>query len=330
MHKNYYIFSNGRLERKDNTVQFISADGNKRALPIEQMEGLYLMGEIDVNSKCINFLGSKGIFLHFFNYYDFYTGSFVPRLRQLSGRMLVKQVSMYTNESERLKLAKSFVLGSMENMYRNLRYYNSRGRDLDASMNMIKAMEKDLPGAKTVAEVMGYEGIARKAYYEAWPSIINQEIDFDKRVMHPPDTMINSLISFVNMMIYTRVLSEIYKTSLNSTISFLHEPGERRHSLSLDLAEIFKPLLGDRLLFKVLNKKQITPKSFTPGLNYLHLKKEAVQLLCTELDNRMKETIEHKDLGKSVSYQYLIRLECYKLYKHILGEKEYVPFTMKW
>src|SRR5699024_3957900 len=77
-----------------------------------------------------------------------------------------------------------------------------------------------------------------------------------------------TLISFVNTLIYTKVLGEIYQTQLNPTVSYLHEPGDRRFSLSLDLAEIFKPILGDRLIFSLLNRKQITEKSFTKGLNY--------------------------------------------------------------
>lgn len=148
--------------------------------------------------------------------------------------------------------------------------------------------------------------------------------------MHPPDNMINSLISFVNSLIYTKVLSEIYKTQLNPTISYLHEPGVRRFSLALDIAEIFKPLIGDRLIFALLNKKQITEDSFTKELNFLHLKKEASRLIMKQLDERLEKTITHKELGRKVSYQHLMRLECYKLVKHLMGEKEYEGFRIWW
>lgn len=166
--------------------------------------------------------------------------------------------------------------------------------------------------------------------YAAWNAIINQNINFEKRVMHPPDNMINSLISFVNSLVYTRMLSEIYHTQLNPTISYLHEPGVRRFSLCLDLSEIFKPLIGDRLIFSLLNKNQITEDSFTEELNFLHLKKSASQLIASEFENRMKQTIMHKEIGRQVSYQYLMRLECYKLIKHLLGEKEYEGFRIWW
>ena len=82
--------------------------------------------------------------------------------------------------------------------------------------------------------------------------------------------MINSLISFVNSLIYSKTLSEIYHTQLNATIRYLHEPGFRRYSLCLDLAEVFKPLIGDRLIFSLLNRRQITEESFTKELNFLH------------------------------------------------------------
>ena len=138
------------------------------------------------------------------------------------------------------------------------------------------------------------------------------------------------MISFVNSMIYAKILSEIYHTQLNPTISYLHEPGVRRFSLCLDVSEVFKPLIGDRLIFSLLNRKQITEDSFTKELNFLNLKKEASALISRELEERLKKTIMHKELGRQVSYQYLIRLEAYKLIKHLIGEKEYEGFKIWW
>ncbi len=138
------------------------------------------------------------------------------------------------------------------------------------------------------------------------------------------------MISFVNSMIYAKILSEIYHTQLNPTISYLHEPGVRRFSLCLDVSEVFKLLIGDRLIFSLLNRKQITEDSFTKELNFLHLKKEASALISRELEERLKKTIMHKELGRQVSYQYLIRLEAYKLIKHLIGEKEYEGFKIWW
>lgn len=330
MKRSYYIYNNGSLRRKDNTITFTDEYDEKKDLPIERVGDIYVMSEMSFNSSLINILSKYGIPVHFFNYYSFYTGSFYPRECLVSGNLLVQQVEYYSDSQKRLELAKAFIEGASYNIYRNLRYYNGRGKDVKFYMDAIEALRKQVPKSKTIQELMGYEGNIRKTYYSAWPVIIDQDIEFEKRVKNPPDNMINTLISFVNTLIYTKVLGEIYQTQLNPTISYLHEPGDRRFSLSLDLTEIFKPILGDRLIFSLLNRNQITKKSFTHGLNYLHLTKEASKIIVAELDAKMQTTIKHKTLNKTVSYQYLMRLECYKLIKHLLGEKLYEPFKIWW
>ncbi|MFQ7573813.1 MAG: CRISPR-associated endonuclease Cas1 [Lachnospira sp.] len=227
-------------------------------------------------------------------------------------------------------MQRKFIEAAADNIYRNLRYYNERGKDVSVYMIEIDSLRGKIKNARTIEELMGIEGNIRKQYYMSWNIIINQNIEFDKRVMHPPDNMINSLISFVNSLIYSKVLSEIYHTQLNPTVSYLHEPGVRRFSLCLDLSEVFKPLIGDRLIFSLLNRQQITEESFTKELNFLHLKKESSKLIVSELENRLKKTIMYKELGRQVSYQYLMRLEAYKLIKHIIGEKEYEGFRIWW
>ena len=330
MQQSFYVYNNGDLKRKDNTLRFTSYDGEKRDIPIERISDIYVMSEMSFNTTFLSYISQYGIPIHFFNYYNFYTGSFYPKESNLAGQLLVNQVQHYTEYDKRLLIAKKFIQAAADNIYRNLRYYNGRDKDVSEYMKDINSLRAGLSEVKSVQELMGIEGNIRKRYYAAWSVIINQEIEFDKRVMHPPDNMINSLISFVNSLVYTRTLSEIYHTQLNPTISYLHEPGVRRYSLCLDISEVFKPLIGDRLIFSLLNRKQITENSFTKELNYLHLKKEASKLIVSEFENRMKQTIMHKELGRQVSYQYLIRLEAYKLIKHLIGEKVYEGFRIWW
>ena len=330
MKQSYYLYKSGRLQRKDNTLEIIYKDNSKKVIPIERVEDIYIMTEFDFNTALLNFLAQYGVKIHFFNYYNFYTGSFYPKESNLAGQLLVNQVQHYTEYDKRLLIAKKFIQAAADNIYRNLRYYNGRDKNVSDYMKDIDSLRTGLVGVKSIQELMGIEGNIRKKYYAAWSVIINQEIEFDKRVMHPPDNMINSLISFVNSLVYTRTLSEIYHTQLNPTISYLHEPGIRRYSLCLDISEVFKPLIGDRLIFSLLNRKQITEKSFTKELNYLHLKKDASKLIVSEFEKKMKQTIMHKELGRQVSYQYLIRLEAYKLIKHLIGEKEYEGFRIWW
>ena len=260
MKQSYYLYNSGRLQRKDNTLEIVYKDGTKKSIPVERVDDIYVMTEFDFNTNLLNFLCQFGISVHFFNYYGFYTGTYYPKEALVSGKLLIKQVENYSDSSKRLKIAKAFIDAASYNIYRNLNYYNNRGKDVSLYMKEIEYLRRQIGLCNDVQELMGIEGNIRKVYYDSWNVIINQDIAFEKRVKNPPDNAINSLISYVNTIIYTRVLGEIYKTQLNPTISYLHEPSERRFSLCLDIAEIFKPIIADRLIFSMLNKKQITEK----------------------------------------------------------------------
>ena len=79
---------------------------------------------------------------------------------------------------------------------------------------------------------MGTEGNIRKTYYEAFNLILN-DLPMEGRSYHPPQSETNALISFGNMMSYSQCLRAIHQTQLNPLVSFLHQPGERRFSLSV-------------------------------------------------------------------------------------------------
>lgn len=330
MKQSYYLYKSGRLQRKDNTLEIVYKDATKKVIPVERVDDIYVMTEFDFNTSLLNFLSQFGINVHFFNYYGFYTGTYYPKEALVSGKLLIKQVQSYENNEKRLKIAQAFIEAASYNIYRNLTYYNNRGKDLSGYMKEIEFLRKQIGLTKNVEELMGVEGNIRKLYYDTWNIIINQDIGFEKRVKNPPDNAINSLISYVNTIIYTRVLSEIYKTQLNPTISYLHEPSKRRFSLCLDIAEIFKPIIGDRLIFSMLNKKQITEKDFENGLNFLYIKENARKEITKQIDLRLQTTIKHKTLGREVSYEYLMRLEIYKIIKSLLEDTEYEGFKMWW
>ena len=326
----FYILRDGDIKRKDNNVIMTSLEGETKNLKVEVADEVYLFGEIGLNTKLLNFISQKGIILHVFNYYGFYSGSYYPRESNVSGYLLVQQVRAYDDKENRLGIAKEVLKAASHNIHRNLRYYNRRGIDLETPIKNISSLINKLDFGQSINAIMGIEGNIRKVYYSTWNDIVKQDIQFTKRVKRPPDNMINTLISFINSLIYTTTLSEIYKTQLNPTISFLHQPGTKRFSLCLDISEIFKPLIVDRMIFSMLNKQQITEGDFEKESNFLYLKESGKRKILIEYDKRLENTIAHKDLNRDVSYRYLIRLECYKLIKHIIGEKEYVGFKIWW
>lgn len=334
MKKTYYLFNPGRLSRKDNTLQFIAVDENgadqpPKYLPVEGIDELYIFGSLVANSALYNFLGQNDVPVHFFDYYENYTGSFMPKDYLLSGRMLLAQTSNYADKKKRMTIARKFIEGAAFNMVKNLKYYNSRGKDLEPIIEIIDGYKEKIDAAPDTEVLMGVEGNIRQMYYQAFNLIIN-DFEMGNRTKQPPQNEVNALVSFGNMMCYSQCLRAIHQTQLNPTISYLHTPGERRYSLALDVAEIFKPLLVDRVIFKVLNKKEIQEKHFDKQLNKCLLNENGKKIFVQSFEERLSETIQHRSLKRSVSYKHLIKLECFKLSKHILGMEEYKPFKMWW
>lgn len=335
MKETYYLFNPGRLSRQDNTLRFTPLDEEGRELPakfipVEGLQNLYVFGSLDANSALFNFLGKKQVAVHYFDYYEHYTGSFQPKEYLLAGKMQVEQTKTYLSKARRLHLARRLVEGASANFLRNLKYYAGRGKSVEEQIAAIEKHQENLSAATDIAMLMGLEGNCRQVYYEAFDAIL-RDFEMGKRSKQPPKNEVNALISFGNMLCYTQSLDAIYHTQLNPTISFLHEPGARRYSLALDLAEVFKPILVDRTIFTLLNKREITEKHFDHLERGCFLNPAGKQIFLRAFEERLAETIQHRSLGKKVSYKYLLRLECYKLTKYILGmEAEYKPFKIWW
>lgn len=334
MKKTYYLFNAGRLSRKDNTLKFVAVDaeGNEQKpkyLPIEGVEDLYIFGALDVNSALLNFLGQQQVALHFFDHYENYTGSYMPREYLLAGKMQIQQTRYYLNKKLRLAIAQKLIDGASFNILKNLRYYHNRDKDLEAEIAAIKELRDKIDGSPDVAALMGVEGNIRQIYYGAF-DVILKNMTMGSRSKRPPQNEVNALISFGNMMCYSSCLRTIRHTQLNPTISYLHEPGARRYSLALDLAEIFKPILVDRVIFKLINKGEVKSRDFSKEMNRCLLKESGKKKFITVYEERLHETIKHRILKKQVSYKRLILLECYKLTKHVMKIEEYKPFKVWW
>jgi len=321
---NFYLTRNGVLKRKENTVYFVNKDG-RYLLPVNKIHSIYCYGRVTLTSGVVSYLAKHGICVHFFNHYGYYEGTFYPRESLVSGEVIVRQAEHYLEHEKRMFLAREIVRGAAWNMRKNLQYYRAR-----EAAEVVEEWEQRIDGADRISELMNVEGNIRSAYYGAFDDILPEKFKFERRTRRPPENMVNALISFANSLVYATTLSEIYNTQLSPAISYLHEPFERRYSLSLDISEIFKPFLGDRVIFKLLNKGVLKERHFERDFKYCLLSDEGRRIFLQHYDERLNRTIKHRSLGRKVSYRRLIRLECYKLIKHILGVGEYSAFRMWW
>ena len=326
--QNFYITQSGAVVRKNNTVWFQN-EAVKKAIPVNSIDTIYCLGEVSINSKLLTFIAKQGIIMHFFNYYGYYSGTFYPKETLVSGSLLVNQVQHYTNLEKRMFIAKKFVYGTIMNLARVLEHYRKHSKDVSETMDQLEKLSLDVDKTNKITELMNVEGNAWNKYYSSYEETLKIH-EFEQRTKRPPQNEVNCLISFFNSLLYTTTLSEIYHTQLNPTISYLHEPFERRFSLALDISEMFKPLIVQRAMLKLLNKMEIKENHFRKDVKGCMLNEEGRKIAVKEFDDRLKLTIEHPELKRLVSHRRLIRIECYKLIKHLIGDKEYNPFVIWW
>lgn len=326
-----YIFSDGTIKRRQNTLAFQDSDGKKKYVPVENTSELHIFGEVDINKRLLEFLTQNEILVHFFNHYGYYIGSYYPREHYNSGCLILNQAEHYLDEEKRMVLARLFVVGAFENMKRVLQYYHRRASDLQDVIDALDGAKDSVVDQTSIDTLMAVEGNAREIYYGAFDRVLKQEaFSFGKRSRRPPQNRLNALISFGNSMMYVLALSEIYRTHLDPRIGFLHTTNFRRFSLNLDVAEVFKPVFVDRLIFTLINKQQIQEKHFSDAGGGIFMSEAGRKTFIREWEKRLRTTIDYPKLKRKVSYRRLVRLDLYKIEKHLLEDQPYQPYVAGW
>lgn len=330
MTQNYHIFNAGELKREENTLAFRSEDGELTHIPVESVEILVFHNPVQVNTRLLDFLDSHKISVFFFNWSGKFVGSYNPTQSPVSGELLVKQVDSTQHPGRRNDISTEIIDGSIHNMKRNISYYCNDYEALEHIKKTLERIRNELKTAKSREELMGKEAEARKQYYNLFSIVSPDDMKFHKRSYQPPENEINALISFGNSILYSNVEAAICSTGLNPTISYVHTPGNRRQSLALDIADIFKPVIVDRIILRLLNRKQIRNDDFESEIKSVTLTETGRKTFLKEYEKTLEETIEHPDLNRHVSYQTLLRLEAQKLKKTILTSEEYTSFKRWW
>ena len=324
--RTHFILSPGRLYRQDNNIYFEKFDETGAALaskilPVNAIDEIYLLAKVQTDTYTIAFLADNNVLLHIFSPYQSFRGNFYPNTPNSvnkSGFVLLCQLRSFDDPIKRAYIAREITRAHIINDAANCKRH---GVKFDVQPHL-----KALDAATNVPAIMAVEGAFQKLYYEKWNEIITDQrsFKFTVRSKRPPADKINSFISYVNTRIYNICLSEIYKTELDPRIGFLHEPNYRALSLHLDLAEIFKPILGDTLIFNMLNKKEITAKDFQTDAGRIKFSNDAVQKIELKMISRLCETISLGD--RELTWRQVIRREANKLKKCICEDAPYEGF----
>jgi CRISPR-associated protein Cas1 len=319
MSKNYHIFSNGSLSADQQTFRFDSKDGKMTRIPMENVSSFDLYGGVSITSGALNIAVQNNICMHLFGYYGNYMGSFWPKEAYFSGDLTIKQSMIYSDYRRRVSLATTLLKGINRNMISLLRKFKGSGDGLVFT-----------PGDNTIENLMLAEARMRRDYYSRMDELLPDDFKIGAREKRPPSNYGNCLISFGNSLLYSEFITQARKTSVNITIPFYHSPESGRFALALDLSEVFKPGLVDRLILSLVRQGVIQPNNnhFHEVGNGILLNEKGKKLFVENWENWLDSASYNEKLKRKVSHRELIRMEIHKYAKEVEGIEDYKPIKI--
>ena len=323
-----HILSDGILRQRDFSLLLDTA-GEDAGIPIKNTDCINVFSNVIFDSGFLRAASQNGIIVNLFDQQGLLQGSFVPIRPLRSPKTTEAQLLAYYDDAHRLLLAKAFVLGSIHNLRLNIRQYNkaaSAPEYLEA-LTRIKVLEVEIKACDSYEILLPLEAQVRSCYYSCYDSfILGNEFRYDRRSRRPPRNPFNAMLSFGNTVLYSYIATEINKTALDVRVGFLHATNAREQSLNLDIAELFKPLIVDRTVMTLINRRQIrADRHFTELENGgVYLNAEGKRLFLEELNEKLHVRIT--DHGTSMTYLELITAEVRKLVRHFRSGEKYKPF----
>lgn len=315
MNKTFYVLSDGALSADQNVFRFDSKEKMSR-IPVETVLSLNLYGGVSVTSGAFKLAGQYNIPIHIFGYYGNYIGTYWPKESHFSGDLTIKQALSYSDMNKRLVLSSNLMKGVILNMRQTLKKFERDLGDIDINLDY-----------SSIERLMLSEARLRKDYYSRLDAVLPEPFMIITREKRPPTNYGNCLISFVNSLIYSELVTQSRHTSVNITIPFYHSPNSGRFALALDLSEIFKPGLGDRFIASITRQGIIKPDSthfHTIGGGIL-LNERGRKVLIENWESWLELSNYNEKLKRKVSHRELIRMEIHKFAKDIEGIEPYKP-----
>lgn len=322
------IISDGILRQKDFSLLF-DTDTTDTHIPVAPTQTINIYSDVVFDTGFLSTALKNGISINVFSSKGENIGSFIPNTSLFSPRTTYDQLLSYYDEKKRMYLAKEFVLASIHNSLLNIRYHKKQEKDIsfDEAINNLMESKKRINSTTNYEKLLLEEARARQIYYDCFDSFIKQEeFRFEQRSKRPPKNEVNALLSFGNTVLSNLISTEIQKSPLDVKIGYLHATtSKRKASLNLDVAEIFKPLLVDRVIFSLINKGTIRPKHFTTCENDgVYLTEDGKREFLQAFYQKLNATLDNKDV--QMSYNSIIIEEIRKLVRHFKGTQKYKGF----
>ncbi|MCK2185207.1 type I-C CRISPR-associated endonuclease Cas1c [Halomonas getboli] len=338
-----YITTEGAWMKKEGANIVMEVEGKERArLPIHMLESLVCFGRVLVSPPLMGFCAEQGVTITHLTPY----GKFLARIEgAVSGNVLLRRTQYRVSDDETgcAAIVRSVLVGKVHNqravLSRGLRDYGAKLPEeervrLEEERSRMSRIARDLLTEPTTDRLRGLEGEAAQRYFSVFDLLIRHESDafrFAGRNRRPPRDCSNALLSFLYTLLTHDCRSALESVGLDPAVGFLHRDRPGRPSLALDLAEEFRPLLGDRLALSLINRRQLREKDFIIAESGgVTLTEEARKTVLTAYQERKREELNHTFMGEKAPIGMLPFLQAQLLARHLRGDLDaYPPFLWK-
>ncbi|MFC4329540.1 type I-B CRISPR-associated endonuclease Cas1b [Streptomyces andamanensis] len=321
--RTYWLTEPCRIRREDNSIRIERVDGAPVRIPVTDIQDLVMFDHVDINTSVMSLLSRSGITLHVLDHYGNHAGHFAPAESMASAAVVRRQVEITADHTRRMTIARALVHATAQNLRWAL--------DTDLLNPALESLSTKLPDCDDPDAVMGQEGNFRRTAWAVLDTQLPAWLRLDGRTRRPPTNAGNAFVSYLNSIVYARVLTALRSTPLHPAIGFLHaDTDRRRNTLALDLAEPFKPLFTERLLRRAAAQKTLKPSDFETDVGRASLSRDGRKKVAGMVKEELAASVHHRSLKRKVSYEELIHLEALKLVRLCLEDKPYKPFRPWW
>jgi CRISPR-associated protein Cas1 len=333
-----YVQTQGAyLSKRHETVQ-VKVDGAvKLTVPLHHLEGIVCFGRVSLSPGMMQICAERQLSIAAMTEHGRLQARIVPAI---SGNVLLRREQYRRADQPEacLRIARSIVAAKIQNC-RSLLLRAARETDVAESAEPLRKAAvrlacaiDTLAKATSMDSVRGCEGDAARCYFEAFDHMIRQQREsfpMTKRSRRPPLDPLNALLSFVYSVLTHDIASAVEAVGLDPSVGFLHVDRPGRLSLALDLLEEFRPLIADRLVLALINRRQVSPDGFEtqPGGAVL-MNASTRKVVLAALTQRKREEVTHPLLGEAASVGLLPHIQARLLARHLRGDIEDYPALM--
>ena len=335
-----YVSSQGSYLRQEGETVVVEREKEKvLQLPIHTLGGIVCFGNVLCSPFLLGFCAERDVAVSFLTEH----GRFLASVRgPVSGNVLLRrrQYRMADDEEASRGIAAHVVSGKLANcrvvLNRTLRDHAAKvdaGALKDASEKIGRIIER-IPRASDTDGVRGLEGQGAAEYFRVFDHLIVEQKDqkkdfvFAGRNRRPPLDEVNALLSFMYTLLAHDVRSALETVGLDPAVGFLHRDRPGRPGLALDIMEEFRPVIADRLVLSLINRRQLGKNGFSKAANgAVTMDDTTRKTVLVEYQNRKQDEVYHPYIEETVPIGLLFFIQANLMARYIRGDIDgYPPF----